>query len=748
MEVILTVDHLRKHFSSEAVLVDVSFQLRAGDKVGLVGPNGCGKTTLLNILAGREESEKGSIEKSSGTSIGYLEQRPEVEIDRTVIEEARLALAPLIEMQHEAERIAAAMSESKDDVELMRLSSQYDRIHESLQRHDAYHLDHRVARILHGVGFLDDDFDKPAAALSGGELNRLNLAKLLLEEPDIMLLDEPSNHLDLPATEWLEEFLQATSAAVILVSHDRYFLDRVTNRTLELYRGTIDDYPGNFTKYTLLKEERLAVQTRTYEKYVEDVEKAKEFIRRNHYGMKAPQAEDRRKKLERMLETPAEAPRKIDTPAMHFPKPSRTGDIVFRFENLSKGFAGDDGVVKLLFRELTFNIERGERWGVLGPNGCGKTTLLKCLVNLLVPDTGKIIYGAGLKVGYFDQQLRALDDEMRVVDAIRPDKKIFEEPARRNLLGAFGLTGDQQLQSVASLSGGQRCRAALAKLSADDANVLILDEPTNHLDIWARSGLERAICEFEGTVLFISHDRYFVDRVADHLLIIQPDGKFKTLEGNYSTFKQMVAGGFLTDPFNNNWTNEKKDNINNIDKTNLNNQKIINAKLQNTKNNAKNNAKNENNLTDKKIAQEAWKENAKRKEAEKKKFNQNQFSQQNKKYNNHTKNKENLHNTGSWKNIQDKVNSPLTDFNNNGDNNGDVKKTKRIRKFPFRKVADIEEEIFARETRVMALNDDLLSQEVVRDGERLKAIHLEIKQEQEKIATLYEHWDESNELNW
>jgi ATP-binding cassette subfamily F protein 3 len=241
-------------------------------------------------------------------------------------------------MQHEAEHLAKKMAQTTEEAELSKLSHRYDHIHESLLRHDAYHLDHRIEKIMHGVGFLDSEFDKPVSALSGGELNRLSLAKLLLEEPDIMLLDEPSNHLDLLATEWLENFLQETSAAVILVSHDRYFLDRVTNRTFELLHGTIDDYPGNFSKYTILKEERLTVQVRTYEKYIEEVEKAKEFIRRNHYGMKAAQAEDRRKKLERLMEMPAELPRRIDSPPMKFNKPSRTGDIVFRCENLSKGF--------------------------------------------------------------------------------------------------------------------------------------------------------------------------------------------------------------------------------------------------------------------------------------------------------------------------------------------------------------------------------------------------------------------------
>jgi len=530
--------------------------------------------------------------------------------------------------------------------------------------------------------------------LSGGELNRLSLAKLLLEEPDVMLLDEPSNHLDLLATEWLENFLQETSAAVILVSHDRYFLDRVTNRTLELLHGTIDDYPGNFTKYTTLKEDRLLVETRTYEKYIEEVEKAKEFIRRNHYGMKAAQAEDRRKKLERFMETPAELPRRIDSPPMKFNKPSRSGDIVFRCENVSKGFTPG----KPLFKELSFDIKRGERWAILGPNGCGKTTLLKCLLQQLQPDTGRAIQGQGLNIGYFDQQLHVLDDSMMVVDAIRPkSKKIFEEPARRNLLGAFGLTGDQQLQKVSSLSGGQRCRAALALLSAEDANVLILDEPTNHLDLWARAGLEKAIRDFEGTVIFISHDRYFVDRVADHLLIIQPDARFKTLEGNYSTFRHMVSKGLMADPF------------------------LTDA------------------AQDRKAAAGAGKATV----STIKTTPQSPPRKQ-----------EKTRKSGGHK---PPGGAPKeSSVGNRGANAAPLlrktlqppsKQEKKPRKFPYRKAADIEEEIFARETQIMAWNDDLLRPEIVRDSDRVRLIHQEIQAEQEKIASLYEHWEEANERN-
>ena len=741
MAVILNVEHLRKHYGPEPVLADVTFQVRDGDKIGLVGPNGCGKTTLLNILSGREETEKGFFERYSDATIGYLEQRPSTNAQETVLEAGRNALSHLTDAQREAEEIATKMADSSlAQDELERLSRRYDKLHDYLMRHDAYNIEHRVQRILLGVGFRDEDMSKSVSSLSGGELNRLGLAKLLLEEPDIMLLDEPSNHLDLAATEWLEDFLKNTTAAIILVSHDRYFLDRVTNRTFELYAGTIDDYPGNFSKYSVLKEERLAVQTKTYEKWVEEVEKTKDFIRKNHYGKDtAARAEDRRKKLERLEADPPELPRDVSSPPMTFPPASRTGDIVFRVDGLKKGY-GD----RVLFDNYSFDVQRGERWAILGPNGCGKTTFLRCLLGEETPDAGAVRFGQGVEVGYFDQQLKAVDDQIPVVDAIRPKKKVFEDLQRRKLLAMFGLTGDQQLLKVCNLSGGQRCRAALAKLAADDPNVLILDEPTNHLDLWARKALEKAIKEFSGSVIFISHDRYFVDQVADKILVVQPNASYKIVEGNYSTFRHMVAKGLIADPFLPGALDEP-----------FVPEKSVRAPVKANSDMSKRSSLEH---VPSKAAKKAQRPNTQQQgqaQVQTSPAPMKGAKGRNRGPVNDLDDNPNARRTNgvpSYKSTPRRPKSEEETFKESqagdGKQKSKPKPEKRKRKFPYRKVSDIEDEIFIRETHMQTLNEDMLKPENLRDGEKMKALQAEIKEEEEAIKTLYEHWEEASELNW
>ena len=525
--ILLDVQDVVKHFGPEPVLDGVTFEVRPGEKIGLVGPNGAGKSTLMKILAGQLDADAGSVLLHRSARLDYLEQQPQFTPGRTLWDEAKTALDHFTALIDEAESTARRLAAEADEARRTKLAARYDFLQHEIQRHDAYHLDYKIERVLNGLGFPADSFSRPVEVLSGGQMNRLLLAKVLLREPDVLLLDEPSNHLDIEATEWLENFLASADQAVVVVSHDRYFLDRVTNRTLELYHGTVDDYVGNFSAYWRQKEERVKVQQRTFEKQQEYIAKTEEFIRRNFYGQKSAQAKDREKKLERVDRVAP--PREIVGPPMGFAPASRTGDIVVRVEHLSKAFD------RMLFADLSFDIQRGERWGILGPNGTGKTTLLKIIVGKLEPTAGRSMLGTGVRPGYYDQMLQCLADDAQVVEAVRPPHKEFTEPQRRDLLARFGVTGDMVFQTVGSLSGGERSRTALARLCAQDPNFLVLDEPTNHLDLWACDSLEQALLRFDGTLLFVSHDRYFLNRVADHILVVEPD-RFRVIEGNYETY--------------------------------------------------------------------------------------------------------------------------------------------------------------------------------------------------------------------
>jgi ATP-binding cassette subfamily F protein 3 len=412
----------------------------------------------------------------------------------------------------------------------------------------------------------------------------------------------------------------------------------VANRTLELFRGTVESYPGNFSAYWRQKAERLLVQRRTYERQQTEMAKAREFIRRNAYGQKHAQAEDRRKKLARIQ--PVAPPREITAPPMTFGEAERCGDVVLRAEHLSKAYD------RPLFDDLSFQIERGQRWALLGANGCGKTTLLACLLGRVAPDRGEAHLGHGVEVGYFDQQLAELDDHTPVVEAVRPRMKQVVEQQRRDLLARFGVTGDTVLQEVGSLSGGERCRAALARLAATEANLLVLDEPTNHLDLWALDALQRALNRFEGTVLFVSHDRYFVNRVADHLLVFE-SGQVRVIEGNYETYQHLLGRG--------------------------------------------------------------------RAEA------------------------------ASGQPEQSGRCEPGGDTPPAGQS---PPRTRTKRRFPYRKVADLEEEIFQRETSLEELHQELAQGDTHRDGDRVRRIKAEIARQKEALRTLYEHWEEAAELNW
>jgi len=634
----LTVDNIEKYFSEEAVLDGVSFELSKGDHVALVGPNGAGKSTLVNIITGVLEPDSGTIELHPAIQVGILEQQPEYAKGRTVWQEAAAALEELATLAEEAERVATEMAQATGERQ-EELAQRFDRLQVRLYQQDAYNIDYRIERILSGLGFIESEFHKPVEQLSGGQKNRLALAKLLLAEPDLMILDEPSNHLDIDATQWLERFLAASQATILLVSHDRFLIDQVAQKTIELHQGTIEIYKGNYSSYMRQKDDRNAVLRRTYEKQQDEIARLEEFVRRHIGSQKTAQAEDRRKKLARMERV--NPPREINAPAMGFPIPERSGDIVIRAEHISKAFDFP------LFEDLTFDILRGQKWGILGPNGTGKSTLMKILNSELEPDAGEIHIGAKVKAAYFDQHLTCIDSDKEVVEAIRPDHKEFVERERRDVLARFGITKEMVFKKVRHLSGGERNRTALAWLSTRDANLMFLDEPTNHLDLWARDSLERTVCDYQGTVVIVSHDRYFLDQVCDLLLVVEP-GRFRVIDGNYSTYQTLIDSG---------------------------------------------------------LAKEAR--------------------------------------------VEMETRPEVADANPKEKKSGKASNSKprRKRKFPYRKVEEIEAEIAKVESRIEVIYSEMAQEEALRDGGVMKGLSDELGTVQQALEPLYNHLEEAIELN-
>jgi len=522
--ILLSARDLTRQFDADPVFSGLGLEVRAGDRIGLVGPNGCGKTTLLNILAGLDDADSGVIESPRSTRIGLLEQQPDSATDRSLWDEAAMGLEWLYQLQREAETLAEQIGDGASETVLKR----YDTVHAALEQHGGFQIDHRVAEVLEGIGFTADEFQRPLTTFSGGQQARASLAKLLLTDPDVMLLDEPTNHLDIAATEWLESFLTRARSAMILVSHDRFFLDKVVTRILELRPDRLDSYPGNFTAYRrqrAQRQERLGKQARRQQDLVARTE---DFIRRNQYGQKHKQAADRVRKLERLSDI--EQIDDFQVPPMTFGEPARSGEIVVEALELAKGFG------EPLFEQLTLRVERGQRLGILGPNGSGKTTLLKTLLGELEPDRGSVRLGHNVEPAYFDQGLNTIPRDLDLVEAVRPPGNPDVTPGQlRSLLARFGLTGDIVLQPFGHCSGGEQSKTALARLAALNPNLMVLDEPTNHLDLWARDGLEAALCEFTGTVLFVTHDRYFIDQVATHVLVIEAD-RCRIYDGNYSQY--------------------------------------------------------------------------------------------------------------------------------------------------------------------------------------------------------------------
>ena len=531
--ILISAQGLGRQYVGDPVFSDLAFEIRAGERIGLVGPNGAGKTTLIKLLAALEEPDYGQLFVRPGIRVSLLRQEIQFKTDETLIEVVKSGLASLIDLQNELEEAALEMAEAEDAADRERAGRRYDDLHSQLDHQDAYSIDHRIEEVLTGLGFLEAEFHRAAETFSGGQQSRMMLAKLLLESPDLMLLDEPSNHLDIATTEWLESYLARQPVAMVVVSHDRYFLDKVVNKVWELHQGRITAYPGNYSQYWRLRSEKAKVLERQAERHEEKEEKLEAYIRKYGAGQRAKQAHDRERKLERLQREQVETMRDVVGPIMGFDEVERSGDIVVEARKLSKAFDTP------LFRDLSLTVERGECVAVIGPNGAGKTTLIKTLIGREKADSGEVKLGHKVQVGYHDQGLQSLDPQTTVVRAVWPeDDPDWVEGEIRNLLARFGLTGELVFHTVGKLSGGEKAKAALARLCATYANLLVMDEPTNHLDIWSREALERSINEFEGTVLVVSHDRYFLNKVADRLVVIR-QGQSRVIEGDYETYLHL-----------------------------------------------------------------------------------------------------------------------------------------------------------------------------------------------------------------
>ncbi len=486
----------------------------------------------MRLLARHDQADYGSLYVRPGIRVSLLRQEPDFGPDQTLMEVAKTGLASLIDLQREMEEAAQEIAEAEDDADRDRATRRYSELHDRLEHQDAYSIDHRVEEILGGLGFPSADFPRPARTFSGGQQSRLMLAKLLLESPDLMLLDEPSNHLDIETTAWLENYLARQAVGMVVVSHDRYFLDKVVTKVWELHEGKIEAYPGNYSHYWRLRTEKAKVLDRQAERQAEKIADLEAYIRKYGAGQRAKQAHDREKKLARIERV--ETMREIVGPVMGFGEVERSGDIVIEGRRLSKAYD------KPLFKDFNISVLRGQCVGVIGPNGSGKTTLIKTLIGREKADAGEAKLGHKVHVGYHDQGLESLAPETTVVRAVWPeDDPDWVEGDVRDLLARFGLGGEIVFQKVGQLSGGEKAKAALARLAATGANLLVMDEPTNHLDIWSSEALERSIREFEGTVLVVSHDRYFLNQVADRLIVVS-GGRAKVIEGDYETYQRLA----------------------------------------------------------------------------------------------------------------------------------------------------------------------------------------------------------------
>ena len=519
---------LGKSFGVRQVFSNVSFEIKEGDRIALVGPNGAGKSTLLKCILGIEELDEGQVVMSPVASIGYLQQDVNLG-DASLAEEIETAWEDVHALENKLQELTAYLeTHEASESDLQRL----DYLQNRLEWLGGYDYEQKTKRIVYGLGFTDEDLYKPANAFSGGQKTRINLAKALVRSPDFLFLDEPTNHLDMDMLEWLEGYLSSYRGGILIVSHDRYFMDRIVTGVVELDHHKATTYRGNYSRYVAQREERLKADTIAYEKQQEYIKKTEEYIDKYRSGIKSKMARGRQSQLNR-LERLA-APETSHSLDFKFPPAAMSADKVLVLDHVSIGYKTDDPIID----DVSMVVRRGESVALIGPNGAGKSTMVKAIVGELFPTEGHIDIGNRVQVGYFSQEHEELHDRWQVVDEIINNYNFTEEKAR-NVLGSFLFKGDDVFKLVGDLSGGEQARLALLKLFLQGDNFLILDEPTNHLDVPTREIVERALQQFGGTCFIISHDRYFLDQVSTRTLVLENKGITEYL-GNYSYYKEKL----------------------------------------------------------------------------------------------------------------------------------------------------------------------------------------------------------------
>jgi len=527
---LVTAHNLAIAYGAQDVFAGVRFEIPHQARIALIGPNGSGKTSLLRLIAGLEQPTEGQIARARGLAIGYLPQDPDLTGQRTLFEEMRAVFASLEAQAAELRRLEKAMADPATRDEAL---ARYGPLLEAFEAAGGYTYEHRIRRVLAGLGFTDADLHRPLDQFSGGQKTRVLLARLLLQDPDLLLLDEPTNHLDVAAMEWLEGYLNDWPGALVVVAHDRAFLDAVAHQVWELFDGRLEVYPGNYSRYRTLRAERIARRRAEYERQQAFIAKTEEFIRRHIAGQRTKEAQGRRKRLERMVRL--EKPRDYRPPRLTLKSAGRSGNLVLGFYHLTVGY----DPARPLFTCDEVELRWRQRVALIGPNGSGKTTLLRTILGQVPPLAGRVRIGASVRIGYFAQAHEGLEPSRTVLDHVLEAGDLTVSQAR-HLLGRYHFSGDAVFKRVGDLSGGERTRVALALLALQGANLLLLDEPTNHLDIPSQEVLQAVLEGFEGTLLLVTHDRYLIQALGGQVWAIE-DGRLWVFEEGYAQYRAWQA---------------------------------------------------------------------------------------------------------------------------------------------------------------------------------------------------------------